>query len=145
MRAATHGVSVLLNPLVYARLHWAGGPRLLGGTLLALWVLIVLLPAALLFFGLHRGIRSDPDITNPRERRTYLPWAALSAGVSAAVALLVPFVRPVRLSVVGIFAWLGASTLVSLVWKASLHVGGTTGIVALVWVLFGPVAGLAHV
>lgn len=142
---AANVVSLIFNPLVYATIYFAflaaaGAPA---GECAISWCLIVLAPTAVLFVGVRVGVWSDLDVTRPRERRTYLPWAALSAAVAAAVALGTPFTYAVRLSVVGIAVWLTASMLVSQFWKVSLHAGGTCGIVGLVWILFGPAAGLA--
>jgi hypothetical protein len=145
VRGVAAVVSAVFNPFVYATLYLAALALhgvALGPCLLA-WGLIVLVPTAVLLWGLRRGTWSDADVTLPRERRVFVPWVTLPAGVAAAVALAAQFEYPLRLSVVGMFLWLAMSALVSLWWKASLHVGGAAGMAVLAWVTFGPGAGLA--
>jgi hypothetical protein len=145
MQALARAVSLVFNPMVYATLYcaffsWRGrDPRAWA----APWCLIVAIPAALLFAGLRLGWWSDPDVTALAERRTYLPWAATSAALGAAVALASRAPYAVRLSALAIALWLAASAAVSQFWKVSLHVGGTTGVVGLLWLLAGPASGAA--
>jgi hypothetical protein len=138
-------VSILFNPMVYATLYFAG--LALHGVpawaCFVSWCLIVLAPAALLGTGIRAGWWSDPDVSRLRERRTFLPFAVLSTAVAAGLATRQGFPYPVRLSSVSMCCWLAASTLVSLFWKVSLHVGATTGILGLVSLLFGPAAAAA--
>lgn len=144
MRRIASTVSTVFNPFASATLYFAGLAAVVGAAVwwcLISWSLIVLFPGLVLLRGLKLGVWTDPDFPRLRERRAYLPWAAVSSAVAMALAVLAPFPYPVRLSVVGICLWLVGSMLVTLFWKASIHVGSITGIVGLVWVLFGHVAG----
>jgi hypothetical protein len=111
----------------------------------AFWGLIVLLPGATLFVGMRRGLWTDPDISNLRERRTFLPIAAACAAALGAWALIARFPAPLRLAGTAIAVWLGVSAIVSLVWKISLHEGATVGIVLLVAAIFGRAVAAALV
>jgi hypothetical protein len=107
------------------------------------WGCLVVVPGGLLAWGMARGVWQDPDLGQLRERRTFLPWPALSASAGAALATVGQAPWTVRLVLVSVALWLGASTLLSQFWKVSLHEGGTVGVVLLVWHTLGVLPALA--
>ena len=80
MDRLARSVSWLFNPLVSVTILsvalFCTHERLRSQDL-AFWLLLAVLPGLILAAGLRVGFWSDPDISNLRERRTYLPWAAL--------------------------------------------------------------------
>lgn len=111
------------------------------GPILALWLLLAGLPAAVLALGLRLGVWSDIEIPRLNERRTYLPVCTLLAGVALVWASVGPFPDALRLTALAIALWLAVSTLTSFAWKISLHEGAAVGVVLLAGRLFGvPIA-----
>jgi hypothetical protein len=123
-------LTVLLDVLAIRHPAWRGA-------ILAVWALLAALPALALAIGMRLGVWSDIEITRLRERRTFLPIAAAMAAAIAIWALLAPFPYALRLVAVAVAVWLIGSTLVSFVWKISLHEGATVGMLCLVAWLFG--------
>jgi len=145
--ALARALSVIGKPPVYATLYFAilipVFPLDAGMTTLA-WAILILAPSLVLFYGIRRGVWSNVEVTDLRERRTYMPWTVLCATASSAVALLGNFPFALRLTVLGIALWLLLSTLIGFWWKISLHVGGVTGLMFLsVIVLGAPALALA--
>jgi hypothetical protein len=149
MKAFARIVSVIFNPVVYIGLFLlyllgASGGRLLGPATLG-FLFLGAIPAALLLYGIRRGWWADLDISNLRERRTYLPWVVVSALCLLLLASWLHFPRLLRFSLTAMVIWLVLTTGVSWFWKISIHEGATVGIVVLMWLLFGPAWGLALV
>ncbi|MCL8209369.1 MAG: hypothetical protein K6V97_15065 [Actinomycetia bacterium] len=94
---------------------------------LVTWILLAGVPALLLGIGLHAGIWHDPDISALPERRTFLPWVALSSLLLAGWAVVGQFPAGLRFMTLAIACWLVIAAGVSLAWKISLHVGSTLG------------------
>lgn len=104
---------------------------------LVFWALLAAVPAAILAAGVFRGVWTDPDLTNLRERRTFLPWAAGSAIVLAIWSVVGGFPGGLRFAAVAIAVWLVLISVVSLGWKISIHEGATVGVILLLAVLVG--------
>lgn len=135
-------LSLVFNPLVFATFlcalfFWGHGASW-ARYLLPTWALLVALPTLLLVVGIRLGYWSDLDISHLHERRTYMPLASLLASGSVVLAFVDHFPLAIRLSVLAILFWLIISTLVSLFWKLSLHVGAAVGTIALIGYIFGP-------
>lgn len=134
-------LSVVFHPLVsltawallVALLHrgWLGADA-------QIWSLLVLVPGLVLVGGARIGIWSDLDVSNLRERRTFLPVAALLSVALAVWSTYAPFPHPLVVATVAVALWLCATAAISQVWKISMHTGATTGLVAVVAVVLGP-------
>lgn len=128
-------VSVALHPmagltawavaLVILHRDWIGPDA-------ALWAMLVLVPGGLLVIGVRRGIWSDLDMTDLRERRTALPFAALLSVALAVWSVVGAFPSLLRFAAVAIAIWLAITAAVSLVWKISMHEGAAAGLVLIV-------------
>ena len=101
------------------------------------WLLLTVLPGALLVWGMRRGIWADADVSRLKERRTFLPWLSLAAGLAAALGFILRYPDGLPTALLGTFLWLAAATLVSLSWKISLHAAAAVGSVGIVAILFG--------
>ncbi len=146
VRGLAEGISVIFNPLVFCSLFFATlavrhRPWL--APLSVLWTALVAAPALLLGFGVRRGWWSDLDVSQLHERRTYMPWVLAAAGLASALAWGFGFPPPLKWSIDSIFFWLVISVAVGVAWKISLHAGGSTGIVALAYIILGWRWGLA--
>ena len=122
--------TVLLGALVAAHPHALEPASVVWGFLAAL-------PAATLIVGMRLGVWSDLEVTDPRERRTYVPACALYALAAAGWCWAVHAPAELRLVATAVALWLTASTAVSLGWKISLHEGATVGVLLLAAELFG--------
>lgn len=112
---------------------------------LALWAGLALIPGLLLVFGLRRGFWTDMDLGQLKERRTFLPWASLSSVALAVSFFLVRVPAGLRFAAAAVALWLTASSVVSTVWKISLHEGSALGAWVLCFVLVGRPLALALV
>ncbi|HVB09807.1 MAG TPA: hypothetical protein VNM16_05500 [Bacillota bacterium] len=106
-----------------------------------LWLLLVGLPAATLLVGIRRGVYTDVNVSDVPERRHYLVIALVFATVAVGWGTVFGLPWAARLIAMAVLVWLLLIALVTTVDKASMHVGGTTAVVALVWVIFGTRAG----
>jgi hypothetical protein len=102
-----------------------------------LWLLLVALPALVLVIGIRRGVYTDVNVSGVSERRSYLVIALAFSTVAAVWSTLFPVPWEARLITMSMLVWLLLIALVTVVDKASMHVGGTTAVVALIWVIFG--------
>lgn len=146
--AVAETASVIFNPMAYctwflvALTVWH--PTWFGASIL-LWAGFVAAPGLLLAVGRRAGVWSDWDVTQLRERRTYMPGVAIFSGATAWAAWTFRFPSPLRLVASAIFVWLLVSTIIGFWWKISLHAGGTMGILLLALYLIGPFGALAVV
>ncbi|MGC8487914.1 MAG: hypothetical protein ACP5QO_06795 [Clostridia bacterium] len=142
-------VSAIFNPVLYIGLFLlyliVGSHGRLWGPSLTAFFFLGALPAALLFYGIHRGWWSDIDISRLHERRTYLPWVLLSALILFGITIVFHFPRIFRFTLTGILVWLVITTVVSWYWKISIHEGAAVGVVALMWLLYGSAWGIGLV
>ncbi|MCL6594948.1 MAG: hypothetical protein K6V73_01890 [Firmicutes bacterium] len=146
MDRVARALSVLFNPMVALTL-WAAAVIALHpawwGAAALVWLLLVALPGLALAAGLRLGVWSDADVSDPRQRRAFVPLAAACAVALAGRALLFPFPAVLRFAATAIAAWLCLTALASTVWKISMHVGSTVGILFLSGVALGWLVALA--
>jgi hypothetical protein len=102
-----------------------------------LWLMLVALPALVLLNGIRRGVYTDVNVSGEAERRRYLLIALAFAAAAAVWSVWIPVPWEARLIAISVLVWLLLIALVTTVDKASMHVGGTTAVVALIWVIFG--------
>ncbi len=134
MDRLARGVSWLFNPLL--SLTWLAAALFVVHVRwraedLVFWLLLAVVPALILVGGIRAGLWSDLDVSNLRERRTYLPWASLSAAALAVWAFLAEFPVGLRFAAVAIAVWLCMTTGISTLWKISIHEGATVGVIVL--------------
>jgi hypothetical protein len=140
-RSVAQGLSWLFNPLVYCTLYFGGLVARRPAwwmSIFGLWALLVAAPAALLVIGQRWGLWTDWDVSRLAERRRYMPWVWALSATAVAVSWGASWPEVLRFSAAAICLWLTLSVLVGFWWKISLHVGGTVGILGLVWVVWGP-------
>ena len=123
-------LSVVLAGIAAAHAAWRSG-------VLVLWLLLAVLPALALAAGMAAGVWSDIEITELRERRTFLPLCAGLACAAGVWADAAHMPAPLRLVAWAVAGWLVVSSVVSLWWKISLHEGATVGAVCLAAYLLG--------
>jgi hypothetical protein len=104
---------------------------------LQLWLLMVALPALVLFIGIRRGAYTDVNVSDVPERRRYLLIAVGFGAAAVAWALALGLPWEARFIAIAMLVWTLLIALVTVVDKASMHVGGTTAVVALTWIIFG--------
>lgn len=146
MRSLAQVLSAVFQPvagitwffLILFALHGGWRPALLTA-----WFFLAVLPTAFLVWGLRRGWWSDLDVSQVTQRRFFLPVTAAFVGAAALVASARHYPVPLTRGLVGIFAWIAVSTVISWWWKISLHAGGVAGLVALAYYLLGARAALA--
>ncbi len=104
---------------------------------LQLWLLMVVLPALVLLVGIRRGAYTDVNVSDVPERRRYLVLAIAFGALAAAWAVALGLPWEARFIAIAMLVWTLLIALVTTVDKASMHVGGTTVVVALTWIIFG--------